>query len=53
MTDKREERDNLINILNSALKEGFEYVPLDSVIRVADVLIRKGVVAPKGENNDR
>lgn len=45
MTDKQKERDNLINTLNGALKDVFEYVPLDSVIRLADILIEKGGIA--------
>ena len=48
MIDKqKEERDNFINILNSALKEVFAYVPLDSVINVADILIENGVTVPR------
>ena len=46
MADKEKVRDELITTLNGALKDVIGYVPLDSVIRIADILIENGVIAP-------
>ena len=37
-------RDSLIDLLNRLLKEHFSYVPLDSVIKMADELLENGVL---------
>lgn len=37
-------RDTLIDVVNGILKDHFDYVPLDTAIKVADELIKKGVV---------
>ena len=36
-------RDKLINLLNTELKKHFNYVPLDTVIKVADSLLEHNV----------
>ena len=43
------DRDSLIDIVNSILKDHFDYVPLDTSIKIADVLIEKGAVKVKRE----
>lgn len=37
-------RDSLIDLLNRLLKEYFSYVPLDTVIKLADELLQNGVL---------
>ena len=37
-------RDSLIDLLNRLLKEHFSYVPLDTVIKMADELLENGVL---------
>ena len=39
-------RDRLIDIVNSALKEQFENVPIGKVMAVADSLLANGVIVP-------
>lgn len=43
-------RDELIDIVNSILKDHFDYVPLNTAIKVADALIEKEVVKISEEN---
>ena len=40
---KRQELDALVDILNLELKEEFDYVPLHSVIKIAERLLEKGI----------
>jgi len=40
---KRQELDALVDILNPELKEEFDYVPLGSVIKIAERLLEKGI----------
>lgn len=37
-----EERDKLIDDINSILKENFDYVPVFKTVNVVDELIKKG-----------
>lgn len=39
-------KDLLIDVLNGALKNHFDYVPLDATIKVADQLLAEGVIVP-------
>lgn len=39
----KEQKENLIELLNTELKKHFEYVSLGSVIKIANSLIEKGV----------
>ncbi len=41
--EKRQELDALVDILNLELKEEFDYVPLHSVIKIAERLLEKGI----------
>lgn len=43
-------RDELIDIVNGILKDHFDYVPLNTAIKVADALIEKEVVKMSEEN---
>lgn len=43
-------RDELIDIVNGILKDHFDYVPLNTAIKVADALIEKGVLKTSEEN---
>ena len=36
-------RDKIIDIVNGVLKDNFDYVPLDTSIKVADALIASGI----------
>lgn len=42
-------RDELIDIVNGILKDHFDYVPLNTAIKVADALIEKEVVKMERE----
>lgn len=39
-------RDLMIDLVNGALKDHFDYVPLDTTIKVVDQLLANGVIAP-------
>lgn len=41
-----EKREEIITTLNGVLKDQFDFVPLDKVIKIADALIANGVTIP-------
>lgn len=46
-------RDRFIDILNTELKNHFDYVPLGNVINIADNLLSNGVLAPPCKIGDK
>ena len=48
-------KEEAINIINTILKEHFDYVPLNTTLKVTEALIEKGVikVEVEGEHNLR
>lgn len=48
-------KEEAINIINTTLKEHFDYVPLNTTLKVTEALIEKGVikVEVEGEHNLR
>lgn len=45
--------NTLIDLLNTELKNHFDYVPLNSVISIAQKLIENGVIAPPCKVGDK
>ena len=39
-------RERLIDVLNGLLKENFSFVPISSVVKIADELLENGVIVP-------
>ena len=37
-------KDKIIDVINKVLKDNFDYVPLDTTIKVTDSLIEEGVI---------
>jgi hypothetical protein len=48
-------KDMIVDVINKVLKDNFDYVPLDTTLKVTDALIEKGVikVEVEGEHNLR
>ena len=48
-------KEEVVNIINNILKEHFDFVPLDTTLKVAEALINKGVIKIEieGEHNLR
>lgn len=44
-------KEEAINIINTTLKKHFDYVPLDTTLKVTETLIEKGVIKVDEENN--
>ena len=44
-------KDMVIDVINKVLKDNFDYVPLDTTLKVTDALIEKGVIKVDEENN--
>jgi hypothetical protein len=44
-------KEKIINIINDTLKEHFDYVPLDTTLKITETLIEKGILKVEDEDN--